>query len=113
MSPRRRDRDEHLGRGRFPTYAAKKPPPEHGIKLKKLGVTWWGQRWIEALEQVLGGDSGRLARGRSYARNGRTHDFVVKAGHVKAKVTGSAPKPYVVNLALSELSNDTWNAAIA
>ncbi len=101
------------GRGRFPKYAPKKPPPEHGIKLKKLGVTWWGQRWIEALEKVLAGDSGRLARGRTYARGGRTHDFVVKAGKVKAKVTGSRPKPYAVELALSELSDETWTAAIA
>ncbi|HYP91326.1 MAG TPA: hypothetical protein VEQ59_24335, partial [Polyangiaceae bacterium] len=104
MTPRRRYDAEGSGRGRFPEYAAKKPPPEHGIKLKKLGVTWWGQRWIEALEGVLGGDAGRLARGRTYARSGRTHDFVVEAGHVKAKVTGSAPNPYVIDLALNELS---------
>jgi uncharacterized Zn finger protein len=106
-------RRRSAGFERFPTYAPKKPPPEHGIKLKKLGVTWWGQRWIEALEQVLGGDSGRLARGRTYARGGRTHDFVVKAGHVKAKVTGSRPKPYTIELALTELSNEKWATAIA
>lgn len=100
------------GGGRFPKYAPKKPPPEHGIKLKKLGVTWWGQRWVEALEQVLAGDSGRLSRGRTYARGGRTHDFVVKAGKVKAKVTGSRPKPYAVELALTKLSDETWAAAI-
>ena len=110
MSPRRWDAD---GGERFPKYSRKKPPPEHGIKLKKLGVTWWGQRWIEALEHVLGGDSGRLARGRTYARGGRTHDLVVKAGRVKAKVTGSAARPYAIELALSELSADNWAAAIA
>jgi CelD/BcsL family acetyltransferase involved in cellulose biosynthesis len=98
---------------RFPKYAPKKKPPEHGIKLKQLGTTWWGQRWIEALEKVLAGDSGRLARGRTYARGGRTHDFVVKAGQVKAKVTGSRPKPYVVELALTKLSEEQWRAAIA
>ncbi len=26
-----------------------KPPPERGIRMKKAGATWWGQRWIEAL----------------------------------------------------------------
>lgn len=41
----------------------KKPPPDDGIRMKKAGTTWWGQRWIEALEHVLGGDAGRLARG--------------------------------------------------
>ncbi|GHH02718.1 hypothetical protein [Comamonas sp. JC664] len=41
----------------------KRPPPEHGIKVKKAGATWWGERWLEALESVLEGDSGRLSRG--------------------------------------------------
>jgi len=31
----------------------KKPPPAHGIKMKKAGTTWWGKRWISALELVL------------------------------------------------------------
>ncbi len=37
---------------RFGWYepAPKKPPPERGIRMKKAGTTWWGQRWIEALE---------------------------------------------------------------
>ena len=74
----------------------KKAPPAHGIKVSKAGTTWWGQHWIDALVEVLGGDSGRLARGRTYARGGRTHDLVIKGGKVTAKVTGSAPKPYVV-----------------
>lgn len=100
-------------RRRFPKYAPKKPAPAHGIKLKKLAQTWWGQRWIEALERVLGGDAGRLARGRTYARAGRTHDFVVEAGCVKAQVTGSRPKPYAVELSLPELSDAEWSAAIA
>ena len=59
--------------------APKKPPPERGIRMKKAGTTWWGQRWIEALESVLRGDAGRLARGRTYARAGRTHDQIGRA----------------------------------
>jgi uncharacterized Zn finger protein len=97
---------------RFPKYSPKKPPPKQGIKVKKLGQTWWGQRWIEALERVLSGDSGRLARGRSYARAGRTHDFVIKAGKVTAKVTGSRA-PYKVEIALPQLSDAAWQSAIA
>lgn len=106
MSPRDRD-------GRFPKYAPKKPAPEHGIKIKKLGATWWGQRWIEALERVLGGDAGRLARGRTYARAGRTHDFSIKSGKVSARVTGSRPEPYHVEIALAQLSPAVWALAIA
>lgn len=92
--------------------APKKPPPERGIRMKKAGTTWWGQRWIEALENVLRGDSGRLARGRTYARAGRTHDLVVKGGKVTAKVTGSRATPYQIAIELTELSPSAWKKAI-
>lgn len=91
----------------------KKPAPEHGIKIKKAGTTWWGKRWIEALEQVLRGDAGRLARGRTYARAGRTHDLSVTAGQVTASVTGSRSEPYAITIALKQLDDDVWTAAIA
>lgn len=92
--------------------APKKPPPERGIRMKKAGATWWGQRWIEALENVLRGDSARLARGRTYARAGRTHDLVVKGGKVTAKVTGSRATPYKITIELTELSAPAWTKAI-
>ena len=76
----------------------KKPPPEHGIKVKKTGTTWWGQRWIAALERMSAGYSNRRSRGRTYAHAGRTHDLVVKAGQVTAKVTRSRPTPYTVTM---------------
>lgn len=91
----------------------KKPPPEHGIKMKKAGTTWWGQRWIEALEHVLRGDSNRLARGRTYARAGRTHDLIVKEGKVTAKVTGSRSTPYKITIQLAQLDEAQWTAATA
>jgi uncharacterized Zn finger protein len=92
--------------------APKKPPPERGIRMKKAGTTWWGQRWIEALEHVLRGDSKRLARGRTYARAGRTHDLVVRGGKVTAKVTGSRPTPYAISIELTKLGASTWKKAI-
>jgi uncharacterized Zn finger protein len=91
----------------------REPPPEHGIKMKKSGTTWWGQRWIEALERLSRDYSNRLARGRTYARAGRTHDLEVTAGKVTALVTGSRPKPYAVTLTLKRLDDDTWAKAIA
>ncbi|MBM4380213.1 MAG: SWIM zinc finger family protein, partial [Deltaproteobacteria bacterium] len=91
----------------------KRPPPEHGIRMKKAGTTWWGQRWIEALERVLGGDAGRLARGRTYARAGRTHDLVIKGGRVTANVTGSRPWPYEITLELAQLPDSAWKRAIS
>lgn len=98
---------------RFPPYQPKRPPPEHGIRMKKAGTTWWGQRWIEALEQVLGGDARRLERGRTYARAGRAHDVLVRDGAVTALVTGSRPQPYEVRIALTQLDGACWQAAIA
>lgn len=92
--------------------APKKPPPERGIRMKQAGTTWWGQRWIEALQNVLRGDSARLARGRTYARAGRTHDLVIKGGRVTAKVTGSRATPYKITIELAELSAPTWKKAI-
>jgi uncharacterized Zn finger protein len=97
---------------RFPRYSPKKPPPAAGIKVKKPGTTWWGQHWIEALERVLQGDSGRLARGRTYARAGRAHDLSIENGRVEAKVTGSRA-PYAIHLELPQLSDSVWQTAIA
>lgn len=96
---------------RYP--ARKQPAPEHGIKVKKAGTSWWGQRWLGALEAALGADSGRLARGRTYARAGRTHDLEVRKGKVHAQVTGSRSEPYQVSIQLEALSSETWQRVIA
>lgn len=53
--------------------------------------TWWGQRFIAALEQFT--DPGRLGRGRSYAHNGRILDYTLERGTVTATVRGSI-NPY-------------------
>lgn len=92
--------------------APKRPPPERGIKVKKIGTTWWGQRWIEALENFSSEYSSRLSRGRTYARAGRVSDLEVVPGQVTARVTGSRPKPYKVTLRLSTLSEAAWEKAI-
>jgi uncharacterized Zn finger protein len=91
----------------------RRPPPAHGIKMKTTGTTWWGQRWIEALAVVLCGDTKRLARGKSYARAGRTHDLVIQGGEVTAKVTGSRATPYRVTIEVTQLPEAAWTKAIA
>jgi uncharacterized Zn finger protein len=90
----------------------KRPPPEHGIKVKSAGLTWWGQRWLEALERMAPEYALRLARGKTYARAGRTHDLTVHAGLVTAQVTGSRAQPYEIELRLVQLGDADWQAAI-
>jgi uncharacterized Zn finger protein len=96
----------------YPSPPAKLPPPKHGIKVKKFGSTWWGRRWITALERLGGGYASRLGRGRSYARQGRVHDLKVDAGTVVARVTGSRATPYEIELRLAPLDAKTWERAI-
>ncbi|MEI8256991.1 MAG: SWIM zinc finger family protein [Deltaproteobacteria bacterium] len=99
--------------GGFPRYATtpKRPPPARGIVAKTTGSTWWAQRWTSALAQLSYDYSNRLARGRTYARAGRTHDLEVKAGGVVAKVTGSRPTPYTVKIRLAKLTDAQWKGA--
>jgi len=101
------------GWGWYPKAPPKRPPPERGIKVKQIGATWWGQRWIEALEQLSWNYSNRLARGRTYARAGRVHDLEVASGKVTARVTGSRPTPYEVTLRIAALGAAVWDKAVA
>ncbi|WP_339390984.1 hypothetical protein [Crocosphaera watsonii] len=59
--------------------------------MAQFSQTWWGKRFIEALETFT--ESNRLARGRSYARNGKIKSYKIKDGKITAKVRGSV-NPY-------------------
>jgi len=107
VSPR-----DFFWRDDYPPSAPKLPPPEHGIKVTAFGSTWWGQRWIGALERFGGGYSSRLGRGRSYARQGRVHDLRVAGGAVFARVTGTRLDPYEVSLTVAPLDARAWERAI-
>jgi uncharacterized Zn finger protein len=91
---------------------AKRPPPSHGLKVRKLGATWWGQRWIEGLERFSREYLNRLGRGRTYARAGRVHDLRFASGEVRARVTGSSSTPYQVVLRLEPFEATIWETAI-
>jgi uncharacterized Zn finger protein len=53
--------------------------------------TWWGQRFIQALERFT--DESRLARGRSYANSNRIKSWELKNGVMSAKIRGNK-NPY-------------------
>jgi uncharacterized Zn finger protein len=95
--------------GGFPK-GAKRPPPQHGIKVRQMGTTWWGQRWIKSLEQFSRDYLSRLGRGRTYARTGRVHDLTIGPGLVTAVVTGT--ESYDVSMRMDAFSTAEWNMAI-
>jgi uncharacterized Zn finger protein len=83
---------------------------EGGIKAKSkrgaIGEQWWSRRFIGALESY--GMSGRLTRGRAYARAGQVLDFKLSQGKVTAQVQGSRPRPYQVRLGVLPLTTAQW-----
>src|SRR5205809_752826 len=60
------------------------------------GRTWWGAQWLQALTQI--DHENRLPRGRTYANRGAVLDLEVRDGRVRARVQGSRPRPYDVDI---------------
>lgn len=89
-----------------------KPPPKNGIKVRTIGATWWGQRWIEALERMSRDYLNRLGRGRTYARAGRVHDLQIEPGLVTAHVAGSDNELYDVKLRVAMMPPASWQKTI-
>jgi uncharacterized Zn finger protein len=86
---------------------------EGGIKAKSkrgaIGERWWSRRFIEVLESYGTGMSGRLQRGKNYARRGQVLEFSLAAGKVAARVQGSRPQPYQVTITVAPLTTAQWN----
>ncbi len=86
--------------------------------MKKYAKTWWGQRFIEALEDFT--DSGRLQRGRSYSTDNRIKQWVLKEGKVDAKLRGNInpyfgvykEPTYKVSVQMTHLSEAQWQKII-
>jgi uncharacterized Zn finger protein len=78
----------------------------------RFGLTWWGQQWIGALEVLGAAYANRLPRGRTYARQGRVEDLVVRPGRVTAKVWGTRARPYRVTLTLPVFDDATWDGIV-
>jgi uncharacterized Zn finger protein len=85
----------------------------------EFGRSWWSQRFVGAIEKFT--DSGRLSRGRSYARGNKVKSFNIKDGVVTAQVRGSVnpyfgvyTEPlYLTTIEFPPISEPQWNAAIA
>jgi uncharacterized Zn finger protein len=83
---------------------------EGGIKARSkrgaIGEQWWSRRFLAVLESY--GLSGRLQRGRSYARRGQVIEFSLGTGKVTARVQGSRPQPYNVSITVLPLTSAQW-----
>jgi uncharacterized Zn finger protein len=71
---------------------------------------WWAVRWIEALERLM--DTGRLSRGRSYARKGQVLSIQETKTGVAARVQGSRHTPYKITIQIAPLSDAQWEQVI-
>jgi len=86
--------------------------------MAQFSRTWWGQRFIAALEEFT--DPARLGRGRSYASGGRILDYTLANGTVTARVRGSI-NPYFgvykepiyrTSITIRAISSADWTKAI-
>ena len=98
-------------RGRWEDWPPSRPiRVDGGIRARSkrgaIGEQWWSRRFISVLESY--GMSGRLARGRSYARAGQVLDFELSQGKVTARVQGSRVRPYQVRIGVLPLTTAQW-----
>ncbi len=87
--------------------------------MSQFSRSWWGQKFITAIENLT--DSGRLSRGRSYARGRKVKSFDLDGNLVTAQVRGSI-NPYFgvhkeplyhITIEFQSLSAAKWSAAVA
>ncbi|WP_316744957.1 SWIM zinc finger family protein [Streptomyces sp. MK7] len=78
---------------------------------RAFAATWWGQAWVDALETSTL-DTGRLSRGRTYARKGMVGPVTVTPGVLRAEVEGSAPWPYDAAVNLRVLTDAQWDTLL-
>jgi uncharacterized Zn finger protein len=87
--------------------------------MANMSRTWWGQKFIAALEDFT--DAGRLSRGRSYARGNKVKHFEIIEGSAVAQVRGSVnpyfgvyEEPlYTTAIDFQPISKAKWAAIIA
>ncbi|MEJ8668307.1 SWF or SNF family helicase [Streptomyces sp. MS1.AVA.1] len=85
------------------TFAAL--PPAHG---RGFAQTWWGQAWLQALEESAL-DSGQLKAGRRLARAGAVGAVSVRPGRITAIVQGRDRTAHRADVLLEELSAERWD----
>jgi uncharacterized Zn finger protein len=75
--------------------------------------SWWGKRWIAALESASRDYVNRLGSGRASARAGRVHNLNIAPGVVTATVEDSDDELYAVSLRVDTFDQRVWSNVIA
>lgn len=86
--------------------------------MTKFSRTWWGDRFIQALEAFT--DDNRLKRGRSYARGGKVKSFEIEKNKITAKVRGSVnayfgvykEPTYNIDIEITPIAKTRWSEVI-
>src|SRR5262249_12398377 len=91
------------------------PLPADGIKAKTragqaFGQTWWGGKWIAALERLV--NSRRLEPGRSYSRKGQRANIDFSGDRKGANEQGSRKEPYKVSIEIRSIVDKEWESVI-
>ncbi len=85
---------------------------------RKITRTWWGERFLEALQRNM--DSGRLSRGRAYSSPTRMLEFDIDGQLIKSRIRGNVnpyygvyeePR-YEVSIQLRTIDQTRWKAII-
>ena len=84
----------------------------------KFSNTWWGDKFIQALEEFT--DDNRLKRGRSYASGGKVKSFNIQSNHINAQVRGSVnpyfgvykEPTYKIDIEIKSIAKTKWKQAI-
>ncbi|MFF2618581.1 SWIM zinc finger family protein [Kitasatospora sp. NPDC058046] len=88
-------------------------PPLPAARLgRSFADTWWGNAWVRALEGPSRSATGRLARGRTYARSGNVGEITVTPGRATARIQGSRPTPYRTSMSIPTLTPSAWDALL-
>ncbi|MFM8331691.1 MAG: SWIM zinc finger family protein [Candidatus Methylumidiphilus sp.] len=81
--------------------------------------TWWGRKFIDALEGFI--DEGRLSRGRGYANNDRITQWAIDGGRITASIRGNVnpyfgvyQEPlYQTSIELKPIAPQDWRDVVA
>jgi len=72
--------------------------------------TWWAEDWLDAMAR--GSERSRTQRGRGYARGGRVEELVIQPGLIAARVQGTRPTPYRVEVRVPTFDEAIWRRAV-